>query len=202
MPTYALIVVNVAVFAFTSMLSGNFVQIDGGVLVDLGGQVNLLVLNGEVWRLFTAMFLHAGIAHIFGNMLFLLIFGLRAEDMFDIKEYLLVYLLSGLAGNLLTLLWPDPYILSVGASGAIFGVLGATIIYVRRTVGQSIMTALVYAFFLFLINSIGPGVNPLAHLGGVATGLLVGYALAAFRRPKPKITYEYRYPDSWGKAGY
>ena len=66
------------------------------------------------------MFIHADILHIFGNMFFLLIFGLRAEDMFDVKEYMLIYFLSGLCGGLLTLLfWPADTV-SVGASGAIF----------------------------------------------------------------------------------
>ena len=98
-------------------------------------RINANVWNGEVWRLFTAMFVHADIVHIFGNMFFLFIFGLRAEDMFDIKEYLLIYFLSGLSGGFLTLaLWPEA--LSIGASGAIFGVLGATLIYARRSIGR------------------------------------------------------------------
>jgi rhomboid protease GluP len=111
---------------------------------------------------------------------FLLIFGLRAEGLFDTKEYLLIYFVSGLAGNLLTLLL-GPDTLSVGASGAIFGVFGAVTIYVRRAIGQSIITALIFAFFLLLINT-GEGVNVLAHLGGLVAGLGIGYALATSRR--------------------
>jgi rhomboid protease GluP len=197
MPTYALIAANVAVYAFTAILSGNAVTTSQDVLSSLG-QVNVYVFNGEIWRLFTAMFVHADIVHIFGNMLFLFIFGLRAEDMFDIKEYLAIYLLSGLAGGLLTLFFWPLNTLSVGASGAIFGVLGATIIYARRSIGQSIITALMYAFFLFAIN-IGPNVNYLAHFGGLVTGLLMGYFLAASRRPKQAVTYEHTYPTSWGR---
>jgi rhomboid protease GluP len=190
MPTYALIAANVGVYAFTSILSGNLTTSDN--VINSFGQVNLYVWNGQVWRLFTAIFIHADILHIFGNMLFLFIFGLRAEDMFDIKEYLAIYFLSGLFGGFLTLvLWP-PNTVSIGASGAIFGVLGATIIFIsirsRRTIGQSLMTALVYAFFFFLINSIGPDVNYLAHLGGLTTGLVMGYSLAVSRGPKPAVT--------------
>jgi len=198
MPTYVLITANVAVYAFTSILSGSLTtSID---VLSAFGQINANVWNGEVWRLFTAIFVHADILHIFGNMFFLLIFGLRAEDMFDIREYLLIYFLSGLSGGLLTLaLWP-PNTLSVGASGAIFGVLGATIIYARHSIRQSIIGALIYAFFFFIIN-LGPDVNYLAHLGGLATGLLIGYALATSRRYKP-VSHEYEYPNSWGKAGY
>jgi rhomboid protease GluP len=198
MPTYALIAANVAVYALTSVLSGNFVTTSDDVMYRYG-QLNAAVLNGETWRLFTAIFVHADIVHIFGNMLFLFIFGLRAEDMFDVKEYLLIYFLAGLAGGFLTLaLWPADT-LSVGASGAIFGTLGATIIYARRAIGQSIMTALLYAFFLFYISSFGSGnTNYLAHLGGLVTGLLIGYALAASRVSKPSVTYEHNYPRSWG----
>lgn len=199
MPTYALIAANVAVYAFTSILSGNVVTTSDDVITRFG-QLNSAVLNGDVWRLFTAMFVHADIVHIFGNMLFLFIFGLRAEDMFDVKEYLLIYILSGLAGGFLTLaLWGADTV-SVGASGAIFGILGATIIYARRAIGQSIMTALLYAFFLFYISSFGSGnINYLAHLGGLVTGLLIGYALAASRRSRPAVTYEHNYPRSWGR---
>jgi len=199
MPTFALIAANVGVYAFTAILSMDPVTTSGDILYTFG-QVNSLVMDGQVWRLFTAMFVHANVEHIFGNMLFLLIFGLRAEDMFDIKEYLLVYFLSGLFGGLLTLLWPVD-MLSVGASGAIFGVLGATLVYARRSIGQSIISALMFAFFLLII-SVGGNVNILAHIGGLATGLLVGYSVAAFRRPKPKVKQEYTYPSSWGKAGY
>ncbi len=197
-PTFALIAANIGVYAFTAILSMDPITTNGDVLYAFG-QVNSLVMSGEVWRLFTAMFVHANIEHIFGNMLFLLIFGLRAEDMFDVQEYLLIYFLSGLLGGVLTLAWPGD-MLSVGASGAIFGVLGATLIYARRSIGQSIVSALMFAFFLLIIST-GTNVNILAHIGGLATGLLIGYSIAA-RRPKPKARYEYEYPSSWGKAGY
>jgi rhomboid protease GluP len=194
MPTFTLITVNVIVYAYTSYLSGNFVYTSDPVLETLG-QFNYYVVQGEVWRLFTAMFIHADIVHLFGNMFFLFIFGLRAEEMFDMKEYMLIYFLSGLAGGFLTLmLWPLDT-LSVGASGAIFGMVGATIIYARRSIGQSIITALLYAFFLFFLN-LGENVNYLAHLGGLVVGLLIGYLLATSRKPRQGITYHYRYSYS------
>ena len=193
MPTLILIVVNVIVYAYTSFLSGNIIETSGDVMAAFG-QDNYAILNGEVWRFLTAMFVHADIVHIFGNMFFLLIFGLRAEGMFDVKEYLLIYFLSGLAGGFLTFI-VSPDSLSVGASGAIFGVLGASLVYARRAIGQSIITALLYAFFLFMINT-GPNVNIFAHLGGLVTGLLVGYALAATRKPGQAYAYGYTYSHS------
>jgi len=188
MPTYLIIVLNVAVYAYTSALSGNFLLTNISVL-RVYGQYNAFVLNGAYWQLFTSMFVHVSIMHILGNMFFLLIFGLRAEEIFSTQEYLLIYFLSGLAGNLLTLLF-GPNMISAGASGAIFGLFGACTIYFRRAIGQSIMSALIYASFLLLIST-GPDVNFLAHFGGLAVGLLLGYWLAATR--KTKVKYEYRY---------
>jgi len=190
MPTYILIALNLAVYVYTSIIGNNFIETSDSV-IRVYGQVNALVYEGAYWQLFTAMFIHADLLHLFGNMLFLLIFGLRAEELFSTPEYFLIYLLSGLTGNLLTLLL-GPQLVSVGASGAIFGMFGAVAIYVRRAIGQSILSALMYAFFLLMI-SWGPNVNFLAHLGGLVAGLLIGYLLAVKRKFKVVYAYEYRY---------
>ena len=186
MPTYIIIAVSMAAYLYTSILSGNFVEMDYGVVRQYG-QYNSFVLNGGYWQLFTSMFVHVNIVHLLGNMIFLLIFGLRAEELFKIEEYLAVYFIPGLAGNLLTLLF-GPNMVSAGASGAIFGLFGACTIYVRRAVGQSIFGALIYSFFLLMMST-GPNVNNLAHLGGLAVGLLIGYILA--RKRRDKIVYSY-----------
>jgi membrane associated rhomboid family serine protease len=80
----------------------------------------------------------------------------------------------------------------VGASGAIFALFGACVIYGRRSVRQSILGALVYAFFLFFINT-GEGVNILAHLGGLVFGLFLGYLIATRRKPseQDKVRHSY-----------
>jgi len=188
--TYLLITINVAVYIYTSILSGNPWLTSDAVLAQYG-QNNLAVMNGWYWQLFTSMFVHVNIEHIFGNMLFLLIFGLRAEEMFKPTEYLSIYVLSGLTGNLLTLLY-GPNMVSAGASGAIFGVFGATLIYMRRAYRQSIVAALLFAFFFLIIN-IGVEVNVLAHLGGLLIGLLLGYSLAAVRETRATQRFSYRY---------
>jgi len=193
MPTYIIIALNIIFYVFTSILSGNIVEMDYYVIRQYG-QYNLFVLNGAYWQLFTSMFVHASITHLLGNMFFLLIFGLRAEEWFSLKEYLLIYFLSGLAGNLLTLLFGFDMV-SAGASGAIFGVFGACTIYFRRAIGQSIFSALLYSFFLLMIST-GLNVNVLAHLGGLVVGLLIGYVLGATRRRSVTATYEYRYSFS------
>jgi rhomboid protease GluP len=180
-PTIFLVAVNVAVYVFTSLIGGDFIQTSTSALLQYG-QYNVSVWNGAYWQLVTSIFVHIDIVHIALNMLFLVIFGLRAEELFSTEEYFTVYMLSGLAGNLLTLFIMPIITLSAGASGAIFGMYGAGIIYMRKTFGQSILGALIYSFLLLILTA-GTGVNIVAHFGGLAAGLIIGYALAKSRRP-------------------
>jgi rhomboid protease GluP len=187
-PTYILIAINIAVYIYTSAVGGDWLLTNFNNIPPLY-QFNYSVFHGAYYQLFTSMFVHASIAHIGGNMLFLLIFGLRGEEMFSLPEYLVVYIGGGLAGNVLSLVL-GPSLLSVGASGAIFALFGAVVIYARRSVRQSILGALVYAFFLFIINT-GEGVNIFAHLGGLGFGLLFGYWLATRRKPQEEYSAKY-----------
>jgi rhomboid protease GluP len=192
-PTYILIALNVAIYIAGAIVGGNALN-TGDSVVYVWGQVNLLVFQGAYWQLITSMFIHASIFHLVGNMLFLLIFGLRGEEMFSLPEFLGIYLLGGLTGNLLSLVF-GPNFISVGASGAIFALFGACIMYDRRSVRQSILGALVYAGFLFFIN-IGSNVNILAHLGGLVFGLVLGYIIASRRKPNQQYTAEFKYRNS------
>ena len=181
--TFILIALNVAMYAYTSLAGGDVLN-TSNLMIWQWGQVNGLVLiYGWWWQLFTSMFVHANVIHLAGNMLFLLVFGLRGEEMFSLPEYLLIYILGGLVGNLLSLLLGLSFV-SVGASGAIFALFGACAIYARRSIGQSIIGALMFGFFLLIISS-GENVNYLAHIGGLLGGLAMGYIIA--RRRKPKV---------------
>jgi rhomboid protease GluP len=194
-PTYILIAINIAFYIYTSVAGGDFLNTSDNMIL-LYGQVNGFVIYlGWYYQLFTSMFVHANIAHLAGNMLFLLIFGLRGEELFSLPEFLLVYFLGGLTGNLLSLWLLPAYVPSVGASGAIFALFGAVAVYARRSVSQSIIGALVYAFFLFFISS-GPGVNIFAHFGGLVAGLLIGYVLATKRKPGTAYKISYSYPHT------
>jgi rhomboid protease GluP len=189
--TYILIAVNVAVYVYTSITGGNFLSTNYNMLIQYG-QINELVLSGYYYQLLTSMFIHADLAHIVGNMLFLFIFGLRGEEMFSLPEYLSIYFLGGLTGNMLSLLLLPSTTVSVGASGAIFALFGAAVIYARRSFRQSIIGALIYAFFLLFLSS-GIGVNNFAHIGGLVTGLAIGYVLATRRKPKLQYNFSYSY---------
>jgi rhomboid protease GluP len=194
-PTLILIALNVAIYIAGAVVGGNAFTTSDSVVAQWG-QVNLYVFQGAYYQLITSMFIHATIFHLVGNMLFLLIFGLRGEEMFSLPEYLGIYLAGGLVGNVLSLVFGSVFV-SVGASGAIFALFGACVIYSRRSVRQSILGALVYAFFLFFIN-VEPGVNILAHLGGLGFGLIVGYIIATRRKPgheeKPRNPYSMAMP--------
>jgi rhomboid protease GluP len=192
-PTYILIALNVVIYIAGAIVTGSVLETGDRVVV-VWGQYNALVFMGAYWQLFTSMFIHASIFHLVGNMLFLLIFGLRAEEMFSLPEYLAVYIGGGLVGNLLSLGF-GPDFISVGASGAIFALFGACVIYDRRSVRQSILGALVFAFFLFFINS-GEGVNIVAHAGGLVFGLVLGYMIASRRKPEQQHSGEFRYRNS------
>jgi rhomboid protease GluP len=192
-PTYILIALNVAMYIYTSIIGGNAL-VTGSVPIILFGQVNGLVTQGAYWQLLTSMFVHASLVHITGNMLFLFIFGLRGEEIFSLPEYLGIYLVGGLAGNLLSLAF-GPYYISVGASGAIFALFGAIVIYSRSAVRQSILGGLIFAFFLLFISS-GEGVNILAHLGGLGFGLVVGYYLAKHRKPQDELSARRSYTST------
>lgn len=182
-PTIVLATANLLVYIYTSVVGGDFIVTNTNVLMQIG-QFNNSVMNGAYWQLLTSIFVHVDILHIVLNTLFLIIFGLRAEELFKTEEYFIIYILSGLSGSILTLYFMSPYTLSAGASGAIFGMYGAGIIYMRKQLGQSIIGALLYSF-LFLMLSTGTGVNVIAHFGGLASGLIIGYILAKTRR------YEY-----------
>ena len=179
-PTTFLVAINVLVYIYTSVTGGNFIQTDHTVLSQLG-QFNLFVFRGQYWQLVTSVFVHVDISHLALNMLFLVIFGIRAEELFRTEEYFFVYMLSGISGSILTLVLMPIYTISAGASGAIFGMYGANIIYMRKTFGQSIVGALLYAFLLLMLTT-GEGVNIVAHFGGLLAGLIIGYSLAKSRK--------------------
>jgi len=187
--TIVLIALNAAMYVYTSIVGGDFLNTNFDMITKYG-QVNAFILYGGTayyYQLFTSLFVHVNIIHLAGNMLFLLIFGLRGEEMFSLPEFLAVYFLAGLAGNVLSLFVMDPWIPSAGASGAIFGMFGACAIYARRSIGQSIVGALIFGFFLIMMST-GESVNIFAHIGGLLAGLAVGYAIARSR--KTQIGYQ------------
>lgn len=187
--TFTLIGINVGVFLLGLLLGG---ELNGtgswiyekGVLVstavDSSGQV-IGVSEGEWWRLLTATFLHYGLIHLGMNMLVLWMIGPPLEEYFGHWRYLLVYLVAGLAGSAGALLW-SPDALTVGASGAIWGIMGAALVLEARRIwvfgGQALGLVLLNLAITFLI----PGISIGGHIGGLVGGGLCALAFSTMRR--------------------
>jgi rhomboid protease GluP len=174
-----LIAANLAMFAWEIAAGAHA---DRETIIEAGALVRERVLAGEWWRLMSAMFLHGGFDHIFGNLIVLYIVGLACEHALGGARTALVYFASGIAGGLLSLaMGPGP---SVGASGAIFGVIAAVIVvlyrwqdrfYVRdKRIG---FVLLVWAGWQILTGLASPFIDNFAHLGGLAGGALAALAL-------------------------
>jgi rhomboid protease GluP len=191
-PTYILIAANVLVYVYTSIVGGSFLETDPSMIYQWGQLGGAIVYGGAYYQLLTSMFVHASIVHLVGNMIFLLVFGFRCEEMFSLPEYLAIYFLGGLFGNLLSLGFLPYDVPSVGASGAIFALFGAAVVHARRSVGQSIIGAIIYGFFLLFLSS-APNVNNLAHIGGLVVGIVIGYILATRRRRGTQYNVSYSY---------
>jgi membrane associated rhomboid family serine protease len=203
---YALIVVNVLAFVSEVVFTNNFDPHQTGVLFDWLGLVPYYLVNSfngagliALATPITSMFLHAGILHLGGNMLFLFVFGGNVEDAFGHKKYLGFYLLAGIAGALaqtylsLAAGPPDVYTPSVGASGAISGVMGAYLILFPRTrivsyVAYFIVPIRAFWFvgfwfglqLLYFLSGVDTGVAYGAHIGGFVAGLIIAAAARPF----------------------
>ncbi len=183
--TYSLIAFNLIVYIFSALFSQDIIDMDMQTLVDMGALYGpLTVLKGEWWRLFTAMFLHAGMTHLLMNMFSLYLIGRGAEMYFDTKSYLSIYLFSGLLGGLASL-YMHPVSVGIGASGAIFGVFGALagFFLAHREKIQEHSRAFMKDFTIIIgINLvIGfsiPSVDVSAHVGGLLVGFIGGFALS------------------------
>lgn len=183
--TPLLVAINVAVFIAMAFDGAGILKPEGDVHVRWGSNFGFLTASGEWWRLFTSMFLHFGIIHVAFNMAALWDIGRIVERLFGNRTFLAAYLLAGISGSTLSLLW-HPAVNSAGASGAIFGVFGMLAGYlVHRDLGvpPTIMKrhwgiALPFIGYNLFIGATVPGIDNAAHLGGLAAGFVMGYALA------------------------
>ena len=193
--TYALLVMNVAVFVLMAAMGISFTNPAPGDVLKWGADYGPLALHGEWWRMVTSIFLHFGIVHLGMNMFFLFIIGRFAERLFGHVGFTALYLLAGIGGNLASLYW-QPVTIGAGASGAIFGIYGGVLGFVllqprlmprhrmisigRMAVGF-VAYQLLYGFVSNLNQSGGTRIDLAAHIGGAVSGLLVGGALARAR---------------------
>lgn len=183
--TYALIAICMAMF----IISGFGTDIVK--LIRYGANYGVLVKEGEIFRLVTAMFLHAGIFHIFFNLYSLYIIGPRVEDFYGKCKFLFIYLFSGISGGMLSIVM-NGNVVAVGASGAIFGLFGALIYmgynhrgYLGAMVKSQIVPIVIYNLFLgFFLD----GIDMWGHIGGLIGGLIMSYIVGTIDNKKYNLS--------------
>lgn len=176
--TSALIGINVAAFVIEVLLGG---LRNLEVLVRMGAMVPLLVAEGQYWRLVTAMFLHAGPLHLAFNTLALYLFGNVVETALGTARFLAIYLVAGLFASASSFALSPPAAVAVGASGAVFGLLGAWLAFNLRRRSLSLAQSNIQGALLLIgINlALGftlRGVDNVAHIGGLVAGVVAGFA--------------------------
>lgn len=171
---------------FAGLLGG----LPKGVLLDLGANYGLLVHQGQYWRLLSGTFLHANLIHLLFNMLVLFDVGPAVEEMYGQARFLTLYLLAGICGSLASYWWNFPFTFMVGASGALFGLIGVMVAYGyrhRTALAQQIKTMYVrWAIYGLVFGFLMPGVDNAAHVGGLIGGVAFGYAVSDM----PPVTRE------------
>lgn len=178
-----LINLNLIIYLLMVFFGLGFISFDTDDLFRLGGVEKDAVLDGDWWRLFTAMFLHGGLMHILSNLFTLFFIGIFTESIIGAKRFITVYILSGLGCSLASIYWHDNTV-SVGASGAIFGLFGVMIALIllkafskKIDLGFLIMSSIFIGYNLLIglfTNSDNAG-----HLGGLFTGFIIGIIISS-----------------------
>jgi rhomboid protease GluP len=174
--TYTILGVTVFVYLL-QMLSQYALGYD--LAIGLGAKSNAVIRAGQLWRFFTPMLLHGSILHIGFNMYALYIIGIGVERRFGHGRFLLLYILSGFAGSVFSFLLSSAD--SIGASGAIFGLIGAEGIFLyhnRKLLGNQVKRAINNVIFIVVLNlllGLSPGIDNWAHVGGLMGGLIFAW---------------------------
>ncbi|MCB0065165.1 MAG: rhomboid family intramembrane serine protease [Caldilineaceae bacterium] len=157
------------------------------VLLFFGAKVNQLIAQGQVWRLFNAMFIHIGLIHLLFNLYALYILGPLVEGFFGHRRFLLIYLIGGLWGSVASYAFSQS--LSAGASGAIFGLAGATTVYFLRyrenfgARGRAIVQNMLVVIGINIVFGLSmPGIDNWGHMGGLLGGAAMAYGLLPIYR--------------------
>jgi len=179
--TVVLIAINILFYLIT-VAQGSSISSPGGALFEDMWLTGIQVGGGDWYRLVTAMFLHASILHLAFNMLALWWLGRTVEEELGPWRYLLLYFVSGIAGSAGALLFSSPLAVTVGASGAIFGVMGSLLILQYRATGTLAGPALTLIVLNLAFTFAIPGISKGGHLGGLVGGILTTLAFDEARR--------------------
>lgn len=179
--THLIMELNIVVFLAMVFSGMGFLTFNGGDLMNWGANYRPAILSGEYWRLFSCTFLHGGLMHLLMNMYGLLMVGLFLEPILNYKRYALFYVLSGIMSSVFSVWW-HPATVSVGASGAIFGLYGIflalllTKLFPREFKNTFLVSTLVFVGYNLLFGLTG-GIDNAAHIGGLLTGLTIGFLM-------------------------
>lgn len=183
--TYGLIALNVLIWAASVVQGASLINTPPETLLGWGGNATSEFQKGEWWRLLTAMFLHSGLMNVIMNMVGLAVVGITVERIYGCRQYILIFLGTGLIGNALSLHFSAQHAVSVGASGAVFGIMGALLVgmyqhrtQLPKTLGKSNLISL--GFFIVYCLTRGfaqPGIDNAAHIGGLLAGCFLAYIL-------------------------
>jgi len=166
---------------------------DNEKVLTYGANVSYRYIDGQYWRLLTSMFLHGGVAHLAVNLFGLYQLGTLYEAMFGSRRFLLIYFVAGIAASVTSMLHIAPDGFSVGASGAIFGILGAFVFSVRRSPkwrhersARGIVNQVIFWIAANIIIGMQiPQIDNAAHIGGLVAGLILGFVLPHHEPPPP-----------------
>lgn len=158
----------------------------GNLIFIYGAGANYLISDGQWWRFITPMFLHAGLVHLLFNMFSLFLFGPELEKLTGKVRFLTLYFTAGLFGTVATFVLQDANYVHVGASGAIYGILGAfggLVYYARNKLPQLSQIIVPIIIISIVMTFLTPNINITAHLTGLAVGFFIGLV---FFKPKDK----------------
>lgn len=185
--TYIIMAICIVLFIMMEVFSGG--STNSSTLLKYGANLDVLVKEGEYYRLFTCMFLHIGIMHLACNMYSLYVVGREVESLFGKIKYIIIYVLSGIFGSIMSIAFTHNTI-SAGASGAIFGLLGALLyfgIHYRTYLGEAIKRSVIPIIVVnLLIGFFSEGIDLAAHIGGLVGGVLVAMMVGIPDKSKTK----------------
>lgn len=182
--TKIIILINIIAF-FAMYIFGNG-SLDSQTLINFGANFGPLVKSGQIYRLLTCAFLHIGILHLVFNMYALFIIGSQIENFLGKFKFLFIYIISAIGASLMSIIFSNN--ISAGASGAIFGLMGALLyfgyyyrIYLSSVLKQQIIPIIILNLFIGFVIS---GIDNAAHIGGLITGVLASMALGVNNKSK------------------
>lgn len=179
--TPVLLIINILIFVVMVIAGVGFFTPDTESLIRWGANFRPKTLDGEWWRLLSCCFLHIGVFHLLMNAYALLYIGILLEPLIGSRRFLFAYLATGIAASVASLWWNE-FVVSAGASGAIFGMYGVFLaLLTTKFVGKSARQGLLASIGIFvgynLLNGLKGGVDNAAHLGGLISGVIIGYAM-------------------------